>query len=142
MIAPRYCGSSARADGLFLCARLRDLKIRPTIRQEILQIEGGPIVSRSTVVIAASFLLMSILEAHAQDPCGCRRILDPSDRAFCYRSCYSAGTFQVQSTGRSFAPPGGGPSGASSAGPAGPVPLFRGPGASQAPKVPKSKSRR
>jgi hypothetical protein len=103
-------------------------------------------VSRSTVVIAASFLLMSILEAHAQDPCGCRRILDPSDRAFCYRSCYSAGTFQVQSTGRSLAPSGGGPSGASSAGssagPAGPVPLFRGPGASQAPKVPKSKSRR
>src|SRR5205807_2007591 len=36
MIAPRYCGSSARADGLFLCARLRDLKIRPTVRQEIL----------------------------------------------------------------------------------------------------------
>jgi hypothetical protein len=133
---------SAGQRAWFLCARVRDLKIHANLRQEILQLERGPIVSRSTVVIAALFLLMSILEAHAQDPCGCRRILDPTDRAFCYRSCYSAGTFQVQSTGRSFAPPGGGPSAGSSAGPAGPVPLFRGPGASQAPKVPKSKSRR
>src|SRR4029453_3544566 len=36
MIAPPYCGSFASAGGLSLCGRVRDLKIRTTVRQEIL----------------------------------------------------------------------------------------------------------
>jgi hypothetical protein len=61
---------------------------------------GVPTMSRSTVVIATAhlFFLMSIIEVHAQDACGCRKIADPRARAACVRGCSSGGTFQPQST--------------------------------------------
>jgi len=42
-------------------------------------------VSRSTVVVSTAhlFLLMSIIEVHAQDACGCRKIADQRARAAC-----------------------------------------------------------
>jgi hypothetical protein len=74
--------------------------------------KGVPSVSRSTVLVATAhlFLLMSISEVHAQDACGCGKIVDPRARAACLRGCYSGGTFQLQSTGRS-APSTGSPVG-------------------------------
>jgi hypothetical protein len=93
---------------------------------------GVPAVSRSTVVIASAhlFLLMSLMEVHAQD-CGCRKIADPRARAACVRGCSSGGTFQpqstfqLQSTGRSLVSTGssqgastGSSQGGSSVGPA------------------------
>src|SRR5262245_56081487 len=82
-------------------------------------------MSRATVVVATAqlFLLMSIIEVHAQDACGCRKIADQRARAACVRGCSSSGTFQpqptfqLQSTGRSGAASTGAPQSGSSVGP-------------------------